>query len=210
MIRLLIADDHTLVREGIKRIVAELSDIEVVDEAVDSSELVRKCRASGVDVLLLDVSMPGRPFLETLRRLREELPSLRVLVLSMHPEEQYAVRALRAGAAGYLTKAHSPGNLEEAIRRVYDGRKYVTPSLAEKLAFALGPEAEGAAHEALSDREYEVMVMLAQGNSVKEIANVLALSPKTVSTYRARVFEKMSFDSNARLVRYAVEHGLID
>lgn len=209
MIRLLIADDHPIVREGLKRIVAELADIEVVDEAVDGDEVVSKSKSSGADVLLLDIAMPGRPFLETMARLRAELPDLRVLVLSVHPEDQYAVRALKAGAAGYLTKDHSPEKLAEAIRHVYAGRTYVSPSLAEKLALDLGREAHSLAHEALSDRELEVMLMLAAGKSIKDIGDDLALSPKTVSTYRARVFEKMGFENNAQLVRYAVEHGLV-
>ena len=208
MIRLLIADDHQIVREGLKRIVAEYVDLQVIGEAVDGYEVIAKSK--GADVVLLDVSMPGPGFLETLRRLREDCASTRVLVLSVHPEDHYAVRAMRAGASGYLTKDHSPQELGQAIRRVASGGKYVTAALAEKLACEVDGAVERQPHEVLSDREYQVLRMLGAGKSVKEIAYTLSVSPKTVSTYRARLLMKMRLESNADLIRYVVERELGD
>lgn len=210
MIRLLIADDHPIVREGLKRIIAECPDMTVTAEASDSSEVLEFSKTHPTDVVLLDVSMPGIGFLDTLHRVKINRPKIQVLVLSMHPEDHYALRALKAGAAGYLTKDHSPNELANAIRHVYDGRKYVSPSLAEKLATELGSDSNRPAHEALSDREYEVLCRLAEGQSISEIAKALKLSPKTVSTYRARVLEKMRLTSNADLVRYALDHRLVE
>ncbi len=210
MIRLVIADDHPIVREGIKRIVADSPNMRVVGEAIDGEEALAKTRTAGADVLLLDISMPGPGFLDTMRRLRTEQPALPVLVLSIHPEDHYAVRALRAGAAGYLTKDRSPEELATAIQQVYAGGKYVTSSLAEKLAFELQPGAEKQPHETLSDREYQVLRLLSSGKSVKEIASMLVLSPKTVSTYRMRILEKMKLRNNAELIRYAIQNGLVD
>ncbi len=210
MIRLLIADDHPIVREGLKRIIAECSDMTVTAEAGDSSEVLEYSKTYPTDVVLLDVSMPGIGFLETLRRLKASRPDIKVLVLSMHPEDHYALRALKSGAAGYLTKDHTPDELADAIRRVYEGRKYVTPSLAEKLATELGSGSAKPAHEVLSDREYEVLCRLATGETVSDIATALMLSPKTVSTYRARILEKMKLTNNADLVRYALDHALVD
>ena len=210
MIHLLIADDHPIVREGLKRIVTDCPDMRVVAEATDADEALAKSETTDVDVLLLDITMPGPGFLETVRRLRTERPGLRVLVLSVHPEDHYAVRALRAGAAGYLTKHRTPKELADAIRRVYKGHKYVTESLAEKLALELEQGVSQPPHEALSDREYQVFRMLGSGTSVGAIAAELALSPKTVSTYRTRILEKMHFSSNTELIRYALETGLAD
>jgi DNA-binding NarL/FixJ family response regulator len=209
MIDLLIADDHPIVREGLKRICQECPDMRVRCEAVDGDQALERALDPAVDVLLLDISMPGPGFLETMRRLRKERPSLRILVLSVHPEDHYAVRSLRAGAAGYLTKGHSADELAEAIRRVHTGGKYVTPTLAEKLAFELGPNGERPRHEVLSNREYEVLCKLGSGKRVKDIAHDLELSPKTVSTYRTRLLEKMKLSSSAELIRYAVENGLV-
>lgn len=210
MIRLLIADDHPIVREGLRRIAADQPGISVVAEAASASEALALVANTAVDVMLLDVSMPGPTFIEVLQQVRRDHPSVKVLVLSVHPEDQWAVRALRAGAAGYLTKDHSPEQLIEAIRRVYRGSKYVTPALAEKLATGL--EAGGAAtpHEGLSDREYEVLRALGTGLSVKDVAGRLNLSPKTVSTYRTRILEKMQMRTNADLVRYVRDHALGD
>lgn len=210
MIRLLIADDHPIVREGLRRIAADQPGISVVAEAASANEALERLTGAAVDVMLLDVSMPGPTFIEVLQQVRRDHPSVRVLVLSVHPEDQWAVRALRAGAAGYLTKDHSPEQLIEAIRRVYRGGKYVTAALAEKLATGL--EAGGAAtpHEGLSDREYEVLRALGAGLSVKDVAGRLGLSPKTVSTYRTRILEKMQLRTNADLVRYVRDHALGD
>lgn len=178
-------------------------------EAGDAATLLGALEKTATDLVLLDVSMPGGPFLDTLRTLRERHPSIRVLVLSVHPEDQWAVRALKAGASGYLTKDHSPEQLLEAIRRVYRGGKYVSPTLAEQLATQLDAAGQRAPHELLSDREFEVMRRLGSGLTVSQIATELAISAKTVSTYRARILEKMAVASNADLVRYAARYGLI-
>jgi len=178
-------------------------------EAGDTATLLAALEKTATDLVLLDVSMPGGPFLDTLRTLRERHPSIRVLVLSVHPEDQWAVRALKAGASGYLTKDHSPDQLLEAIRRVYRGGKYVSPTLAEQLATHLDAAGQRAPHELLSDREFEVMRRLGSGLTVSQIASELAISAKTVSTYRARILEKMAVASNADLVRYAARYGLI-
>ena len=210
MIRVFIVDDHPIVRSGIRRIAEEDRGITVTGEAASGDAALVALQQAVADVILLDVSMPGPPFTETLKRLREEHPSVRVLVLSAHPEDQWAVRALRGGASGYLTKDHSPGQLLEAIRRVHRGGKYVSPTLAERLAAQLGQNFLGAPHEQLSDREFDVLRGLGAGRTVKEIAEALGLSPKTVSTYRTRLMEKLQFSSNADLVRYSAEHGLIE
>lgn len=209
MIRLLIADDHPIVRAGLRRIAECDRGIVVTAEAGSGDEALTALTQAAVDVVLLDVSMPGSPFTDTLRRMREEHPTVRVLVLSVHPEDQWAIRALRAGASGYLTKDHSPEQLLEAVRRVYRGGRFISPSLAEQLAAHLGQDFGGAPHELLSDREFEVLRGLGTGRSVKEVAAKLGLSPKTVSTYRTRLMEKMRFASTADLVRYAMQHGLI-
>jgi two-component system invasion response regulator UvrY len=210
MIRLMIADDHPIVRKGLRRIVEDAPGLEVVGEVGSGLELLERLPRVPADIVLLDVSMPGLRFLEVLQRLRAEHPTVAVLVLSVHPEDQYAVRALRAGASGYLTKDHSPEELTEAIRRVYRGNKYVSAVLAERLAADLAGGSRNIRHELLSDREYEVLCLLGSGRTVKEIAQSLELSPKTVSTYRTRVLEKMGATTNADLVRYASQHGLID
>ena len=208
MIRVLIADDHPVVRSGLRRIAEEDKGITVTAEASNGQETLSAMTTAIVDVVLLDVSMPGAPFIETLRRLRDQYPTVRVLVLSAHPEDQWAVRALRAGASGYLTKDHSPDQLVDAVRRVHRGGRYVSPTLAERLAAQLGTEFAGAPHEQLSDREFEVLRRLGAGHTVKDVAAQLKLSPKTVSTYRARLMEKLRVTSNADLVRYVSQHGL--
>ena len=209
MIRVFIADDHPVVRAGLRGIIEGEPGLEVVGEAINAGDLLGTIGRTPAEVLLLDVSMPGPGFLEVLRDIKRGHPRVAVLVLSVHPEDQYAVRALRSGAAGYLTKDHSPEELVAAIRKVHRGGKYVSPSLAEKLAAGLEIGAAGAAHETLSDREYDVLCLLGSGQTVKEIAGGLGLSPKTVSTYRARILEKMKLATNADLVRYAAQHGLI-
>jgi DNA-binding NarL/FixJ family response regulator len=210
MIRILIVDDHPIVRAGLRRIAEDDRGIVVTAEAQSGDAALAALALHVADVILLDVSMPGSPFTETLRRLREAHPTVRVLVLSAHPEDQWAVRALRGGASGYLTKDHSPEQLLDAIRRVHRGGRYVSPTLAEKLAAQLGQDFVGAPHEQLSDREFDVLRGLGTGRTVKEVAEALGLSPKTVSTYRTRLMEKMGFASNADLVRYSAEHGLIE
>jgi len=209
MIRILVADDHTVVREGIKQILAGQEDMVVEDEAGNGQEVLQKVTKKTYDLILLDISMPGRSGLEILEELKVMQPKLPVLILSMHPEEQYAVRMLRAGAAGYLTKASAPQELISAIQTVSKGGKYVTASLAEKLAFELDAGAERPRHERLSNREYQVMLMLASGQSVTEVAEELCLSAKTISTYRTRILEKMDMKKNAELTLYAVKNNLI-
>ncbi len=210
MIRILVTDDHTVVREGVKQILSAQSDIVVEDEAEDGKETLEKVLRGSFDMVLLDISMPGRGGLEVLEDILKSKPKLPVLILSMHPEEQYAVRALRAGASGYLTKASAAHELIGAIRKVSRGGKYVTASLAEKLAVALDSKADKQLHDRLSTREYQVMLMLASGKSVSEIARELCLSVKTISTYRIRVMNKMGMKKNAELTFYAMNHRLID
>ena len=208
-IRIFIADDHPIVRQGLRRIVEADPGMVISGEADAAAALLAGLETKATDLVLLDVSMPGGLFLETLKELRTCHPTIRVLALSVHPEDEWAVRALRAGASGYLTKDHSPEQLLEAIRRVYRGGKYVSPSLAERLASQLDGGGQRAPHELLSDREFEVMRRLGSGLTISQIASELALSAKTVSTYRARILEKMAVATNADLVRYAARHGLI-
>jgi two-component system invasion response regulator UvrY len=208
-IRLLIGDDHAVVRRGMKQILAETRDIVVADEAGNGREVLEKVRKNDFDMVLLDISMPGRDGLEVLKELKSLRPKLPVLMLSMYPEEQYAVRSLRSGASGYLTKDSAPDELISAIRKVSSGGKYVSASLAEKLAHKLGTDVEKPLHEALSDREYQVMCMIASGKTVKEIGEELSLSVKTVSTYRSRILNKMRLKGNAELTRYAIDNRLV-
>ena len=209
MIRLAIADDHPIVREGLRRIVSEDPGIGVAGEASSAAELFRLLNATAVDIILLDVSMPGAAFIETLRALRDRHPSVKVLVLSAHPEDQWAMRSLQAGAAGYLTKDHSPEQLVNAIRRVARGGKYVSESMAEKLAGMVDTARTRAPHETLSDREFEVLRALGSGMMVKDVAAQLRLSAQTVSTYRTRLLDKMGLKTKADLVRYVVLHELL-
>lgn len=210
MIRILIADDHAIVRAGLKQIVAETSDMVVADEASSGHEALNKAWKNDYDVVVLDITMPGINGLDVLKQLKSQRPELPVLVLSIHPEEQYAVRVLRAGASGYLTKESASDELIMAIRKVSLGRKYVTSSLAEKLAFDLETDIEKPLHETLSDREYQVMCMIASGKTANEVAEELFLSIKTVSTYRSRILEKMKMKSNAELTYYAIKHRLVE
>jgi two-component system invasion response regulator UvrY len=209
MIRILIADDHSIIREGLKQIVSEVPDMVVADEASDGQELLSKVREEDFDVLVLDIHMPGPSGMELLRQLRGEKPKLPIVILSMYPEEQYAIRSLKAGASAYLTKGSAPDELIAAIRKVSLGGKYVTSSLAERLAHYLQVDSEKPLHEALSDREYQVLCMIASGKTVTQIGKELSLSVKTVSTYRSRVLTKMGMKSNAELTRYAIENRLV-
>ena len=207
MIRVVVADDHPVVREGIRRILDRTPDIEVAAEAADGAAVLEKVAAPGVNVLLLDIEMPGPGFIELLRIIGEAHPRVRVLVLSAHTEEHYAVRALRAGAAGYMTKTYFPDDLVEGIRRVATGRTYVSEHLAEHLASSLLPGAPET--RPLSEREYQVLSLLAAGKSLKEVAAHLGVNAKTVSTYRARLLEKLGLKTNADLVRYALDHDIV-
>lgn len=210
MIKILIADDHAIVREGLKQIVADTSDLFVTDEAINGHEVLEKIRKYDYDVVVLDISMPGLNGLDTLKQLKIERPELQVLILSIHPEEQYAIRALKAGASGYLTKESAPDELIAAVRKASQGKKYVTSSLAEKLASDLLIDAEKPIHETLSDREYQIMRMIDRGKTIKDISEEINLSPKTVSTYRSRILDKMKMKNNEELIRYAVDNHLID
>ena len=210
MIRVLLADDHAIVRAGLKELLTATGDLQVVGEATNGQEALAAVRKGGFEVLVLDMSMPGRSGIELIKLVKAERPALRVLVLSMHSEEQYAVRAVRAGASGYLTKETAAEELVSAIRRVAGGGAYVTPETAERLVRDAGAGAEREAHKKLSDREYEVFRMIVSGKSVTDIAGVLNLSVKTISTHKSRILEKMALATQADLVRYAVEHGLLD
>ena len=210
MIKILVADDHTIVREGLKQILAETSDIVVSGEAANAQEILNKIFKNDYDVVLLDISMPGKSGLDILKDLKSIKPKLPVLILSMHPEEQYAVRVLKSGASGYLTKGSAPDELITAIRKVSLGGKYVSSVLAEKLAFNLEKDVEKPIHETLSDREFQVMCMIASGKVISEIAEELLLSVKTISTYRARILEKMKMKNNAEITYYAIKNGLVD
>jgi two-component system invasion response regulator UvrY len=209
MTRVLIADDHPVVREGVRRILEGATEMEVVGEVGRSDEVVDAARRTRADVVVLDIGMPGPSYLDVLAALPSASPGTRTLILSAQPEEPYAVQALRGGATGYLTKGYSPPDLIEAVRRVAAGHRYVTAALAEQLALGVVGDVAKAPHEHLSGREFEVLRLLAGGLSLKEIAARLQVSPKTVSSFRARVLEKMKLKTNAELVRYALEHHLI-
>jgi len=210
MIRVVVVDDHAVVREGLKRIITENVGMTVTGEAADGYEAMRVIKSGPCDVVLLDVTMPNKNGLDVLKELHAESPRLPVLVLSMHGEDQYAIRVLRAGAAGYLTKDSAPAKLVQAIRKVVRGGKYVSPTLAERLVFDLGTDSEKAPHEILSDREYQVLCMISSGKTVTEIAEELSLSVKTISTYRVRILEKLKMKNNAEITRYAIKEGLVD
>lgn len=207
MIRIIVADDHPIVREGLKRLVGHYPDMEVVAEAASGDEALVQARDVEASVILLDVSMPGPGILALIRQLLEVAPHLRILVLSVHPEEQYATRTLRAGAAGYLMKDNTPDRLAEAIRRVHRGGRFVSSTLAEKLALDLVRSDEDPLKR-LSNREFEVLTGLTNGLGTKQIAARLSVSPKTVSTYRARILEKLECRTTADLIRFGIEHGL--
>ena len=213
MIKVFIADDHVMVRKGLKSILSEDEEIAVIGEASDGDETLRKIRTCITDVLLLDLSMPGPGFIELIKcinRLSDPAKPKKILILSFYPEEQYAFRALKAGADGYLTKEHTPDELIAAIKKLYKGGRYVSQAMAENmLEFVLDKnKQESAMHEQLSDREYEIFTMLGQGISIKQISESLSLSSKTISTYRARLMKKMKMKTNADIIRYVIENRL--
>ncbi|KPK19322.1 MAG: LuxR family transcriptional regulator [Betaproteobacteria bacterium SG8_41] len=210
MIRVLLADDHTIVRAGLKELLSETGDITVSGEANDGAEALARIRESDYDVAVLDMSMPGRSGIELIRQVKRERPRLPILVLSMHSEEQYAVRALKAGASGYLTKESAADQLVAAIRRIAAGGAFVTPETAQRLALDVNAAGAAAPHTLLSDREFQVLRLIADGKSVSEIAKQLTLSVKTISTHKTRIMRKMRLANQAELIRYAIEHELLD
>lgn len=207
--KVLIADDHAIVRRGLKDILQEGFPLAEIDEVGDADDLLKKVFKQEYDVVISDLSMPGRSGLEALQQLRQYNSKTPVLILSIYPEDQYAVRVLKAGASGYLNKDLAPEELVNAVNRVLTGRKYITPSIAEKLAETFDLHSEKSLHEHLSDREFEVMKMLASGKSVSDIGTILHLSVTTISTYRSRILSKMNMKSNAELTQYSIEHKLI-
>ena len=209
-IRVLVADDHPIVRQGLRQIIADTADMTVVAEATSAREVLEHVGAQEIDVALLDLVMPGTTGFDLLEAVHRERPRLAILILSMHPEDQYAMRALRAGAAGYLNKESAPDDLVQAIRKVHGGGRWVTPRVAEQLAAHLGAPAGRLPHETLSNREHQVLCLLAKAMSVKDIGRALHLSEKTISTYRARVLDKLGLKTTADLIRYAIQNGLAD
>ena len=210
MIKVLIADDHALFRDGIRRIFSEVDDIEVVAEAVDGKDILKKARDCEWDIILLDINLPDINGLDVLKRIFSMNATARILVLSMYPEDEYAIRAVRSGASGYLTKDSPTDLLIHVVRRIAKGGKYVNPELAEKLLFNPGLDTGLLAHTTFSDRELHVFKLIVSGESLTAIANKLSLSIKTVSTYRTRILEKMNMKNNAQLVRYAIQHRLVE
>ena len=207
MIKVLIADDHPIVRQGLKQIISDSDDIIVADEAATSSEALSKVARTSFDVVLLDISMPGRSGMEIIKEIREDASGPAVLILTSFPEDQYAVRSLKSGASGYLVKRSAPDELVKAIRKVSAGGKYISSDLAETLAFSL-ESGEGSPHEKLSNREYQVLLLIASGMTVSAIAEKLCLSVKTISTHRTRILAKMGMKGNSELMHYALKHGL--
>lgn len=210
MIRIVVADDHTIVREGLKQVLSAASGLSVVGEAQNGHEVLQRVRELEFDVLLLDLSMPGKSGIELIKQVRAEKPKLRIMVLSMHQEPQYAVRAIRAGASGYLTKESASAQLVSAIRKVAGGGAFITDAVAEQLALGAMPQTDGPPHHVLSDREFQVFRLLVAGKTVSELAEQLNLSVKTVSTHKARIMQKMNMSNPTELIRYAIHHRLID
>lgn len=210
MIRIVIADDHAIVREGLKRIVTSAEDMEVVGEAADGTQVMQQVRGSDFDVLVLDLSMPGRSGMELIKLVRGEKPKLRILVLSMHEELQYAVRAIKSGASGYLTKESAPLQLIQVLRKIASGGAFISTDVAEQLALGSMLGGSAAVHERLTDREFEVFRLIAVGLSVTEIAARLNLSAKTISTHKANLMQKMNLQNQSELIRYAIRHGVTE
>ena len=210
MLKVLVVDDFPLFRRGVRDLLAEGFEDSKIGEAGNAQEMLELLRRKPWDVAVLDISMPGMSGLDAIKQVKQEFPDLPVLILSMYPEEQYAVRMIKAGADGYLTKSSAPEELVNAIKKVHGGGKYVSPSLGEALAFTVKPGAEKNPHELLSDREYQVLCLIGSGKTVSEIADKTNLSVTTISTYRARILEKMRMKTNAELTRYAIQQGLVE
>lgn len=209
MIKIIIADDHSIVREGLKLIISEIRDMTIADETANGDDLLEKIKQNPYDVAVIDITMPGPGVLDVIKEIKKEQPGIRILVLSMHPEEQYAVRVLKAGASGYLSKETAPAELVKAIRKVSTGKKYISPHFAENLADFLLSENDKPIHADLSDREFQVLCKIAAGEPVKEIARALCLSDKTISTYRSRILQKMNMKTNAEIIHYAIKNMLV-
>jgi len=210
MIEILLADDHAIIRDGLRQIIADTDDLTVAGEAVNGSEVLARVRERNWDILVLDISMPGKSGLELIKQIKIERPKLPILIFSMHDEEQYALRALRAGAAGYLTKDSDARQLLTVIRKVAGGGVYLSPAMAERMARELMPATEAAPHTLLSDREYQIFELIVLGHSLTNIAERLCLSVKTVSTHKSNILQKMNMTNQAELIRYAIHHGLAD
>ncbi len=208
-IRILLADDHTMFREGVKQVLSGTDECIVVDEASNAQQVLEKVQRVPLDVVVLDISMPGRDGIDVLKQLKSLKPQVQVLVLSMYPEEQYAFRAIKAGASGYLTKNKASAELIAAIRKIASGRKYISEDVAEQLAVDLERDADKPLHQRLSDREYQVMCMIASGRSVSQISDELSISVSSVSTIRSRILKKLNMKSNAEITHYAIKHGLV-
>lgn len=210
MIKVMITDDHAIVRQGLKQILSETEDISVTGEAETGFQAIQLVRQQSFNVMLLDISLPDRSGIEILKQIKKEYPDLAVLMLSMHNESEFAIRALKAGAAGYLNKQSAPAQLVKAIRQVATGQKYITPALAMELANAISDDSDRPLHETLSDREYQTLCLIAIGKGLTEISEELCLSPKTISVYRSRLMQKLKLTNNSELIRYAIKHQLVD
>ncbi len=211
VIKVLVVDDHALIRKGLKQILDDTSDMRVTGEAETGMQAVKMVRENGYDMVLLDITLPDKHGVEVLKQIKAECPSLPVLILSMHPDDQYAMRAIKAGASGYMNKQSAPSQLVTAIRKVASGRKYISGELAEQLANDLTKDSQKeVSHHVLSNREYQTLCLMAAGKSLSEMADIMSLSAKTVSVYRARMLEKMNLKNNAEAVRYAISHNLIE
>jgi DNA-binding NarL/FixJ family response regulator len=211
IIKVLIADDHSLIRRGLKQILDDTADMRVTGEAETGMQALKMVRENSYDMVLLDITLPDRHGIDVLKQMKAERPALPVMILSMHPDEQYAMRAIRAGASGYMNKQSAPSQLVTAIRKVASGRKYISGELAEQLANDLtSDKPKEASHQILSNREYQTLCLMAAGKSLSEMADIMALSAKTVSVYRARMLEKMGFKNNAEAIRYAVANQLVE
>jgi len=210
MTKILIADDHELIREGFKNVINKEIDLSVTGEAQNAAEVIEFLHNNECDVVVLDITMPGRSGIDVLKEIRSYNKNIKVLILSMHPEDRFAIRAIRAGAAGYITKEKAPKEIVNAIRKITAGGKYVSDKLAEELIFELSSGQEGPPHTQLSDREFEVFELIATGKSISDIAEKLTLSQSTINTYRHRIMDKMRMKSNAEIIKYAIQHNLVD
>jgi len=210
MIKVLIADDHALIRKGLKQLLDDTEELRVTGEAESGNEAFRMAQTGQFDVVLLDISMPDKHGIDVLKQIKDSQPQLPVLMLSMHPEEQYALRSMKAGAAGYLNKQSAPAQLVTAIRQVAKGKKYISSELAEQLAEGLSRGYQELLHQTLSNREYQTLCLMAQGKKLSEMADIMSLSPKTISVYRSRLLEKMKLKTNAEAIHYAINNHLIE